>query len=306
MTIFLQASFEGLALGAVYSLVAIGLVLIYKAMDVLSFAQPALAVVGAGIISALAVDRGINFWVAFILALIMTGIIGTLSERIFLRPMVGEPVFSVAILTLGLDVLYRTVLDNWIGVNPRYMGDPIFTWGEFGSITIGGVVLKFQEIGALITAILAVVFLGYFFKVSKYGLAMRATSFDQEASLAQGINVGRIFGLVWFIAGILAAFSGFFITGGFNLLTQASFISAFRALPAVVIGGLDSIPGAIVGSIIIGLTQGYVAYYQFPFQDFTGINLGNGFSLLAPYLIMFVILIIKPDGLFGTEEVERV
>ena len=306
MTIFLQASFEGLALGAVYSLVAIGLVLIYKAMDVLSFAQPALAVVGAGIISALAVDRGINFWVAFIVALIATGIIGALSERIFLRPMVGEPVFSVAILTLGLDVLYRTVLDNWIGVNPRYMGDPIFTWGEFGSITIGGVVLKFQEIGALITAILAVVFLGYFFKVSKYGLAMRATSFDQEASLAQGINVGRIFGLVWFIAGILAAFSGFFITGGFNLLTQASFISAFRALPAVVIGGLDSIPGAIVGSIIIGLTQGYVAYYQFPFQDFTGINLGNGFSLLAPYLIMFVILIIKPDGLFGTEEGERV
>ena len=306
MTIFLQASFEGLALGAVYSLVAIGLVLIYKAMDVLSFAQPALAVVGAGIISALAVDRGINFWVAFIVALIATGIIGALSERIFLRPMVGEPVFSVAILTLGLDVLYRTVLDNWIGVNPRYMGDPIFTWGEFGSITIGGVVLKFQEIGALITAILAVVFLGYFFKVSKYGLAMRATSFDQETSLAQGINVGRIFGLVWFIAGILAAFAGFFITGGFNLLTQASFISAFRALPAVVIGGLDSIPGAIVGSIIIGLTQGYVAYYQFPFQEFTGINLGNGFSLLAPYLIMFVILIIKPDGLFGTEEVERV
>ena len=306
MTIFLQATFEGLALGAGYSLVAIGLVLIYKAMDVLSFAQPALAVVGAGIISALAVDRGINFWVAFIVALIMTGIIGTLSERIFLRPMVGEPVFSVAILTLGLDVLYRTVLDNWVGVNPRYMGDPIYTWGEFGSITIGGVILKFQEIGALITAILAVLFLGYFFKVSKYGLAMRATSFDQETSLAQGINVGRIFGLVWFIAGILAAFAGFFITGGFNLLTQASFISAFRALPAVVIGGLDSIPGAIVGSIIIGLTQGYVAYYQFPFESFTGINLGNGFSLLAPYLIMFVILIVKPDGLFGTEEVERV
>ena len=306
MTIFLQASFEGLALGAVYSLVAIGLVLIYKAMDVLSFAQPALAVVGAGIISALAVDRGINFWLAFIVALIATGIIGTLSEGIFLRPMVGEPVFSVAILTLGLDVLYRTILDNWIGVNPRYMGDPIFTWGEFGSINAGGVILKFQEIGALMTAVLSVIFLGYFFKVSKYGLAMRATSFDQETSLAQGINVGRIFGLVWFIAGILAAFAGFFITGGFNLLTQASFISAFRALPAVVIGGLDSIPGAIVGSIIIGLTQGYVAYYQFPFESFTGINLGNGFSLLAPYLMMFVILIVKPDGLFGTEEVERV
>jgi len=306
MTIFLQASFEGLALGAVYSLVAIGFVLIYKATDVLSFSQPALAVVGAGAISALAVDRGINFWIAFIIALIATGLLGSLLERIFLRPMVGEPVFSVAILTLGLDIILRTLLDNWIGVNPRFMGDPIVSWGQTGSIIAGGVVFKFQEMGALLTAVLAVIFLGYFFKVSKYGLAMRATSLDQEASLAQGINVGRIFGLVWFIGGILAAFAGFFITGGFNLLTQASFISAFRALPAVVIGGLDSIPGAIVGSLIIGLTQGYVAYYQFPFEAATGITLGSGFSLLAPYLIMFGILIVKPDGLFGTEEVERV
>ena len=306
MTVFLQASFEGLALGAVYSLVAIGFVLIYKATDVLSFSQPALAVVGAGAISALAVDRGINFWIALIIALIATGLLGSLLERIFLRPMVGEPVFSVAILTLGLDIILRTVLDNWIGVNPRYMGDPIVSWGQTGSIIAGGVVFKFQEMGALLTAVLAVLFLGFFFKVSKYGIAMRATSLDQEASLAQGINVGRIFGLVWFIGGILAAFAGFFITGGFNLLTQASFISAFRALPAVVIGGLDSIPGAIVGSLIIGLTQGYVAYYQFPFETATGITLGSGFSLLAPYLIMFGILIIKPDGLFGTEEVERV
>ena len=306
MTVFLQASFEGLALGAVYSLVAIGFVLIYKATDVLSFSQPALAVVGAGAISALAVDRGINFWIALIIALIATGLLGSLLERIFLRPMVGEPVFSVAILTLGLDIILRTVLDNWIGVNPRYMGDPIVSWGQTGSIIAGGVVFKFQEMGALLTAVLAVIFLGYFFKVSKYGIAMRATSLDQEASLAQGINVGRIFGLVWFIGGILAAFAGFFITGGFNLLTQASFISAFRALPAVVIGGLDSIPGAIVGSLIIGLTQGYVAYYQFPFESATGITLGSGFSLLAPYLIMFGILIVKPDGLFGTEEVERV
>ena len=205
MTVFLQASFEGLALGAVYSLVAIGFVLIYKATDVLSFSQPALAVVGAGAISALAVDRGINFWIALIIALIATGLLGSLLERIFLRPMVGEPVFSVAILTLGLDIILRTVLDNWIGVNPRYMGDPIVSWGQTGSIIAGGVVFKFQEMGALLTAVLAVIFLGYFFKVSKYGIAMRATSLDQEASLAQGINVGRIFGLVWFIGGILAA-----------------------------------------------------------------------------------------------------
>ncbi len=291
MIIFLQATAEGLALGAVYSLVAIGFVLIYKAMDVLSFAQPALAVVGAAFISALAVDRGVPFWIAFIVGIVLTGILSLIIERTFLRPMVGEPVFSVAILTIGIDILLRTVLDNWIGLNPRYLGDPFPSFGNFGSINIGGVVL---------------ILLSIFFKKSKYGVAMRATSFDQEAALAQGIDVGKIFALVWFIAGILASFAGFFITGGFNTLTQFSFISALRALPAVVIGGLDSIPGAVVGSLIIGLTQGYVAYFQADMESLVGFPLGSGFSLVAPYLIMFVVLLVKPDGLFGTEEVERV
>ena len=306
MTIFLQATVEGLSLAAIYSLVALGFVLIYKAMDVLSFAQPALAVVGAGLISSLAVDRGIPFWIAFFLGITLTGVLGLIVERTFLRPMVGEPVFSVAILTIGIDILLRTNLDNWIGLNPRYMGDPFPTFGNFGSTQLSGVTIKYLEIAALTTAIVIIIALNVFFRKSKYGIAMRATSFDQEAALAQGINVGRIFGLVWFIAGILAAFAGFFITGGFNTLSQTSFVVALRALPAVVIGGLDSIPGAVVVSIIIGLTQGYVAYYQFDFELLTGITLGNGFSLVAPYIIMFAILVLKPDGLFGTKEVERV
>ncbi len=306
MTIFLQATVEGLSLAAIYSLVAIGFVLIYKSMDVLSFAQPALAVVGAGLISSLAVDRGVPFWVALFIGISLTGVLGLIVERTFLRPMVGEPVFSVAILTIGIDILLRTTLDNWIGLNPRYMGDPFPSFGNFGSAQIGGVTIKYLEIAALATAIFIIIALNVFFRKSKYGVAMRATSFDQEAALAQGINVGRIFGLVWFIAGILAAFAGFFITGGFNTLSQTSFVVALRALPAVVIGGLDSIPGAVVGSIIIGLTQGYVAYYQYDFEILTGITLGNGFSLLAPYIIMFFILVVKPDGLYGTKEVERV
>ena len=306
MTLFFQATAEGLALGAVYSCVAIGFVLIYKAMDVLSFAQPALAVVGAGFISSLAVDRGIPFWIALILGILITGVLSLLIERTFLRPMVGEPVFSVAILTIGIDILLRTTLDNWIGLNPRYLGDPFPSFGNFGSITVSGVTLKYLEISAFFTAVLSITLLTLFFKKSKYGVAMRATSYDQEAALAQGIDVGKIFGLVWFIAGILASLAGFFITGGFNTLTQFSFISALRALPAVVIGGLDSIPGAVVGSLIIGLTQGYVAYFQLNIEEFLGFSIGSGFSLVAPYLIMFVILLFKPDGLFGTEEVERV
>tara|TARA_B100001758_G_C18395998_1_gene605955 strand:+ start:1023 stop:1943 length:921 start_codon:yes stop_codon:yes gene_type:complete len=306
MILFLQATFEGLALGAVYSLVAIGLVLIYKATDVLSFAQPALAVAGAGIISALAVGRGISFWIALPLGIFITGILGLIIERTFLRAMVGEPVFSVAILTIGIDILIRTVLDNWIGLNPRYMGDSFSNLGNFGSLSIGGVSLKYLELTGLLAAIAVIILLSLFFKFSKYGLAMRATSFDQEASLAQGINVGRVIGLVWFIAAMLACLSGFFITGGFNGLTQASFVTALRALPAIVIGGLDSLVGAVVGSLIVGLTQGYIAYYQISIESSFGISFGSGFSLLAPYLIMFVILLIRPDGLFGKEEVERV
>ena len=108
------------------------------------------------------------------------------------------------------------------------------------------------------------------------------------------------------IAAMLASLSGFFITGGFNGLTQASFVTALRALPAIVIGGLDSLVGAVVGSLIVGLTQGYIAYYQIGIENSLGISFGSGFSLLAPYLIMFIILIIRPDGLFGKEEVERV
>jgi branched-chain amino acid transport system permease protein len=306
MITFLQATFEGLSLGAVYSLVAIGFVLIYKATDVLSFAQPALVVVGAGLISALAVDRGVPFWIAFIVGILLTGIIGLVMERTFLRPMVGEPVFSVAILTIGIDILLRTVLNNWIGLNPRYLGDPFQSFGNFGSVNVGGVTLKYLEIAALFTGVVLIILLSVFFKRSKYGVAMMATSYDQEAALAQGINVGRIFGLVWLISGVLAGFAGFFITGGFNTLTQASFLSALRVLPAVAIGGLDSIPGAVIGSLIIGLTQGYVAYYQLMLEGVIGFSLGSGFSLIAPYLIMFFILIFKPDGLFGTKEVERV
>ena len=306
MITFLQATFEGLSLGAVYSLVAISFVLIYKATDVLSFAQPALVVVGAGLISALAVDRGVPFWIAFIVGILLTGIIGLVMERTFLRPMVGEPVFSVAILTIGIDILLRTVLNNWIGLNPRYLGDPFQSFGNFGSVNVGGVNLKYLEIAALFTGIVLIILLSVFFKRSKYGVAMMATSYDQEAALAQGINVGRIFGLVWLISGVLAGFAGFFITGGFNTLTQASFLSALRVLPAVAIGGLDSIPGAVIGSLIIGLTQGYVAYYQLMLEGVIGFSLGSGFSLIAPYLIMFFILIFRPDGLFGTKEVERV
>ena len=163
-----------------------------------------MVVVGAGFISYFATQIGISFWIAFFLGIILTGILGFIIERTFLRPMVGEPVFSVAVLTIGIDILLRVVLDNWIGINPKYMGDPFPSFGNFGSLNIGGLTIKYLEVTALITSLLLIFVLSVFFKKSKYGVAMRATSLDQEAALAQGINVGRVFGLVWFIAGLLS------------------------------------------------------------------------------------------------------
>lgn len=306
MSFFIQAVIEGVALGAVYSLVALGFVIIFKATDVLSFAQPALAALGAGFICYFATEIGFNFWISLLLGISLTGVIGLLIERSILRPMVGEPVFSVAVITIGVDILIRVFLDDWIGDEPRFIGDPFTSFGNFGSFNIGSFNFKYLEMTGLFVAFVVILLLNLFFKKSKYGLAMLATSFDQEAALVQGINVGRVFGLAWFLGGLLAATAGFFFTGGFNTLTQLSFVLALRVLPAVVIGGLDSIPGAIVGSLIIGVTQSLAGSYQYTIEELFGIPLGLGFSTVAPYVIMFFILLIKPDGLFGTKEVERV
>ena len=306
MTFFIQVFIEGIALGAVYSLVALGFVIIFKATDVLSFAQPALAALGAGFICYFATEAGINFWLSLLIGIILTGLIGLIIERTVLRQMVGEPVFSVAVITIGVDILIRTFLDNWIGDEPRFLGDSFTSYGNFGSFSIGDFNFKYLEMAGLFVAFVVILLLNLFFKKSRYGLAMLATSFDQETALAQGINVGRVFGLAWFIGGLLAAIAGFVFTGGFNTLTQLSFVLALRALPAVVIGGLDSIPGAIVGSLIIGVTQSLAGYYQYPMEEYFDINLGLGFSTVAPYIIMFFILLVKPEGLFGTKEVERV
>jgi len=134
---FIQSFIEGVALGAVYSLVALGFVIIFKATDVLSFAQPALAALGAGFICYFATEIGFNFWISLLIGIFFTGVIGLLIERTILRSMVGEPVFSVAVITIGIDILIRVFLDDWIGDEPRFIGDPFTSFGNFGSFNIG-------------------------------------------------------------------------------------------------------------------------------------------------------------------------
>lgn len=297
MTEFLQATVNGLSLAAVYALIAIGFVVIYKSTQVLSFAQPALVIAGAYFVSYFAFSLGWNFWLGLILAVLIAIGIGLFVERAALRPMIGKPVFSVAILTIGIDIAIRTVINDLIGVDFRGVGSP---W--IGQWNWSGAVVRHAQVATVIITMILVVAVMAFFRYSRLGLAMRAAAFDQEVALAQGISVAVVFAVAWGMAGGLAAVAGMLIGTSFAGVSAGSAFVALKALPAIVVGGIDSLAGAVVGSVLVGLAEAYTATYQPGNFDF----LGSNFSQVVPWLIMFVVLLIRPYGLFGTREVERV
>ncbi len=309
MTRFLQATAEGLSLASIYALLALGFVIIYKATQVLSFAQPALLLFGAYMASYLSVTLAWGFWWGVLVAIVLAGTLGALSERVALRPMVGKPVFAAAILTIGLDIAIRVVVNDLIGPDVRAIGDP--PEGAFGApglpwgntaLNWGGVIIQPRVVAMVITTVVIVALLFVFFNKSRMGLAMRATALDQEVAQAQGINVGAVFSMAWILGGVTAAIAGVFGATAFSGLTQANSVAALKALPAVVVGGLDSIKGAVYGALLIGLTEAWTATYQAQYLPWLGPN----FSQVMPYVVMLAVLLVRPYGLFGTPEVERV
>jgi len=302
MTQFLQALINGTAIAAVYCLIALGFVIIYKSMQVLSFAQPGLLLLGAYWVVYFTSVWSWPFWVAIVLAIGLAAATGIVIERGFLRPMVGKPVFAVAIMTIGIDVVLRIIAIDLIGINIRSMGDP---WGidvfRFEMSETSALILQHRQLAQVVTAVIVVILLLAFFKYSRMGLAMRATAFDQEVALTQGVSVTSVFAMSWAIAAVLATLAGMFLGSGFGLAPSAG-VTALKALPVVVVGGLDSIPGAIVGALIIAIAEQLTVTYQPTYAAF----LGQGFGQVVPYLVMFIVLLIRPYGLFGTEEVERV
>jgi branched-chain amino acid transport system permease protein len=308
---FANTLISGVALGAIYAILALGFVLIFKATQVVNFAHGAIAAFGAYMVVYFATV--LNFpghfleflpytaqWIlSALLAVAVTALLGIVIERLAIRPMIGKALFAVAIITLGLDLIIRTVTNDLMGNQSRGLGDP---WGA-EVLQFGGVRVAVTQIVTLVVTVFLVLLLAWFFR-TKTGTAMRATAFDQEAAMAQGINVGTIFALAWAIGAALAAvggiFSSVFPRGAAGVTPFTAFI-AFRAFPAVVIGGLDSIVGAIVGGLLVGLVEVFVASYA------GGVSwLGVGFAGVVPWLLMMAVLLVKPYGLFGTEEVRRV
>lgn len=297
MTQLLQAITNGFALAAIYALIALGFVIIYKSTQVFNFAQPALLLIGAYWVVYFTGIWRWPFWVAVLLAAGLAALTGVLVERVFLRPMVGKPVFAVAIMTIGLDTAIRIVALDLLGLDLRPFNNP---WG-LDVLTLGDVRIAHTQIAGVVAAVVLVAALLIFFKYSRMGLAMRAAAFDQEVALTQGVSVSMVFAVSWAIAAVLAMVGGVFLGAGIGLDKSVT-VTALKALPVVVVGGLDSISGALVGALLVAMVEMLTATYQPQYAAF----LGKGFSQVVPYLVMFVVLLIRPYGIFGTEEVERV
>jgi branched-chain amino acid transport system permease protein len=291
----LQAVSRGLGVGSVYALLALGFVIIYKSTRVISFAQPAFMLAGAVMVTYLVGPLG--FFVALPLAALGTGILALGVERVAVRPMVGRPAFTVAIITLGVDVAVRVVVNAFIGRDVRSVGDP---W-QLSTVNLAGVQIQKRHIAMLVATALLVAVLFAFFRYTRIGLAMRAAAYDQEAALAQGVSVGAVFALSWAIAGALAAVGGTFAAVG-GSVDQNLWLLALTALPVIILGGLDSLPGAVVGGLAVGVLQELVAQYQLNFPTW----LGGNIAVITPYVLMLIVLLVRPYGLFGTREVERV
>lgn len=298
MTDFAQALVNGFGQGSIYALLALGYVMIYKATKVISFAQPALMTVGGLFTYHFTREFGLPFWIGLAFAILAGAVVGMLVERIALRPMIGKPVFTLAIITIGVDIVLRVLANRYIGSQSRIVSYP--NGGDRYSAF--GVSISQQRLGLIAVTAVTVVALALFFRYSRAGLAMRATAIDQETALAQGIRVGAIFALAWAIAGGLAAIAGTFIASGAAGMDQNTWTIALKALPAIIIGGLDSIPGAVVGGLLVGITESIFAVYQPTYAPWLGTN----FSLVVPYALMFLVLLVRPYGIFGTREVERV
>jgi len=297
MSYFFQLVVSGIVVGSIYALSALGFVLIYKSSRVLNLAHGQIIASGAFITYALTVWVGIPIAVSFIMSMIITFFLAMSIERVFLRRLIGEPIISVIMVTIGL----MSIIDGLIYMTP--FGAENFSFPEFLPkipITFWGVSISWTQMVCVIITFIMIGAFTWFFKASTVGISMRAVSDDQFASMSIGISVPKVFGLAWATAGLSAAAAGGIIgniTGlNFNVLHSFGII----VFPVVIVGGLDSIFGAVVAGIIMGLIQQFAAGYL---DGNWGLY---GTADVLPYIILLIILLFKPHGLFGIHEIERV
>jgi len=297
---FIQFVVNGLSLGSIYALLALGFVVIFKATEVVNFAHGSILALGAYTISRFSTGSHVSFYVAVLFGVGVAAVLALVIERGLVRTMAGRSVIAVSIMTIGVDFIVRTDTTRRIGVDVLTLGDP---WRD-GIVHLGiaGVTIPTARMVAILTAF---VLLGGFFawfKFSPFGVAMRASAEDAETASLMGIRLGRVSAVAWVLAGALAAVAGVFLTAFPSPgLDAGTGDVALRAFPAAILGGLDSTAGAVVGGLIIGVAEVLAAGYQSNLAF-----LGRGFDEVMPYVVMVAVLLVRPSGLFGTREVTRV
>lgn len=294
MELFLMTLTTGIMVGGIYALVALGWVLIYKCSGVLNLAMGELTLIGA-YVSLSFYSMGVPFLLALLFSLIIGFILGILTERIFLDRLIGEPILTVIMVTVGLSFFFKGVVEFIWGTDTRVFTPPVFS---LKPIHIGPLVIGQVYLWSFVAAIvLLCIFVG-FFQYTRWGLAMQATADDEMAALSLGISARFVYATAWAIA-FMAAGVGGTLLGNINGLNISVGYLGLLVLPAVVLGGLNSVPGAIVGGIIIGVLQNLSGAYLDRF--FPG-----GVKEIAPFAFMAIFLLFKPYGLWGWERIERV
>ncbi|WP_164019655.1 branched-chain amino acid ABC transporter permease [Pyxidicoccus trucidator] len=297
MTQLLQLSISGLALGASYALIALGFSVVYRASRLFNFAHGELLSLGAFLMTAL-VDV-LPWWLALLAAACLTGGLAALLERTVLRRMVGRPVFTTIILTLFLGLLLRAAIVIAFGTDTRGMPTP---WDAMAEVQLGGASVLMSSLVSLGATTAVLVLLHALVQRTPLGMAMRAASESQEVSLALGIPVGRVLAFTWFLAGATAAVAGIFL-GMFPRSVDSNLgYVALRAFPAIIVGGLESVVGAVVAAFMLGLLEVLSQAYVNPHLG----AFGHNFHAVFPYAAMILFLVLRPRGLWGEHEVRRV
>ena len=281
----MQLVISGIAQGCIYGLIALGFVLIYKATETVSFAQGELMMLGAFCGLASMTMLGFPFWLAVLASIAAMAIVGFSAERLVIRPVLGQPAFSIVMLTIGIGYVARglitmiPVIGTETHTLPVPYKDGIVKWGEL--------VINLEQMAVIAATAVMCALLFVLFRFSRVGIAMQAASQNQLAAYYMGIPVQRLNGLVWALAAAVAAVAGL-------LLAPITFVHAnmgligLKAFPAAVVGGFGSLPGAIVGGLVIGLVEAFSGFY-----------LPEGFKDIAAYVVVLVMLMVKPNGLFG-------
>lgn len=296
MTYFGELIINGVSLGFIYTLIALGFVVIFKATEVVNFAQGSLLLLGAYIVAK--THSHIGFVPAFLVGIAVGGIGALVVERVFIRMGRHADPIALAILTIGVDIVLSTELTRRIGQQVLSFNDP---WGN-KTVDLGPFTVPQARVAAMIVAGLLVALFFVAFKYSSWGVATRATAEDGEAAALMGIRRGRVSLVAWIVAGCLATVAGVFLgTSPSPGLNNTSNLTALNAFPAAVVGGLDSTGGAVAGGLIVGIVQSLAAGYNSDLSFF-GSPLGD----VAAYVVMLIVLLWRPSGLFGTREIVRV